>query len=282
MKLSSYLKKYGPRLAAVVIAAALIVGLASSAADGSAGLLSNAAGAIGAPVQRAATAMVGWLESLYGYLYEYDTLVAENVELRSAIAELQADSRDYDEVAAENERLRELLNLSEKHSDFVYESAKIVAWDAGNYSSAFTISKGTDSGIEAGDSVITEYGALVGQVSEVGDTWATVCTVVDVGMGVGVLVGSGSYAGVLTGEYSLMQSGLTRVAYLTSGSQIFDGDEVLTSGSGGAFPAGLLIGTVTAVMTEAGGQSTYGVVEPAADLDTLSQVFVIKDFDIAE
>ena len=57
---------------------------------------------------------------------------------------------------------------------------------------------------------------------------------------------------------------------------------MLTSGKGGAFPAGLFIGTVTSVMTEAGGQTTYGVVEPACDLGSLSQVFVIKDFEIVE
>ncbi|MBR5490005.1 MAG: rod shape-determining protein MreC, partial [Oscillospiraceae bacterium] len=51
---------------------------------------------------------------------------------------------------------------------------------------------------------------------------------------------------------------------------------------GGAFPAGLLIGTVTTVMTEAGGQNTYGVVEPACDVDGLSQVFIVTDYEIVE
>ena len=55
---------------------------------------------------------------------------------------------------------------------------------------------------------------------------------------------------------------------------------MLTSGKGGAFPAGLVVGTITDVRTEAGGQQTYGVIAPACDLGELLQVFVIKDFDV--
>ena len=60
------------------------------------------------------------------------------------------------------------------------------------------------------------------------------------------------------------------------------GDEVLTSGSGGAFPAGLVIGKLTAVQTEAGGQIEYGLVEPQCEFDSLVQVFVIKSFEVVE
>ena len=64
--------------------------------------------------------------------------------------------------------------------------------------------------------------------------------------------------------------------------EYFGEDDVLTSGSGGAFPAGLVIGTLTAVQTEAGGQIEYGIVEPQCDLDSLVQVFIIKDFEVVE
>ncbi len=53
-------------------------------------------------------------------------------------------------------------------------------------------------------------------------------------------------------------------------------------GSGGAFPSGLVIGTLTAVQTEAGGQIEYGIVEPQCDLDSLVQVFIIKSFEVVE
>ena len=282
MKLKQYVSKYGVRLAVLVVIAALIAVSVTSVRGGRAGLLKNADGALKVPVQKAATALLDWVEGIYGYLYEYDRLVEENNALRAENAELREANRDYSELKAENERLRALFEWSEKRTDLVLESAKIVAWDASNYTSAFTVSKGAKSGVALGDCVVTEYGALVGQVIELGDDWATVRTIIDVDMDVGALVGTDSYAGVITGEFSLMKRGLTRITYLASGAHIFQKDEVLTSGKGGSFPAGLLIGDISAVMTESGGQVTYGIVTPACDVSRLSQVFIIKEFESVE
>ena len=179
-------------------------------------------------------------------------------------------------------RLREALNLRQKHTDYVLESAKVVLWSDSNWASSFTISKGRTSGIELGDPVITEYGALVGQVTELGETWATVSTLIDVDMSVGAYVGSSGSAGMVVGEYALMQKKTAKLTFLADGAQIFVGDEVLTSGSGGAFPAGLVIGVISNVQTEAGGQIEYGIVVPQCELDSLVQVFIIKDFEVVE
>ena len=282
MKIKSYMKKHGIKVAIIVMFAAIFVLAGSASRDGKAGFIKDAQGALAAPSRNAAAAITDWMQGIYGYLYEYDMLVEDNNALRAELAEAQEMAREYEELKAENDRLYTLLELKEKRSDFVLESSKIVSWDTSNYTSAFTIGKGSDNGIELGDCVITEYGALVGQVCELGSNWATIRTIIDVEMDVGALVGSNGYAGVVTGEFTLMKQGLTRISYLASGANVFVDDEVLTSGSGGSFPAGLVIGTVTTVMTEAGGQSTYGVIEPACDVDGLSQVFVIKDFTIVE
>ncbi len=282
MKLKQYVSKYGVRLAICVVVVVLIALSVSNMLGGRAGLLKNADGALKSPVQKAATALLDWVEGIYGYLYEYDRLVEENNSLRAENAALRETSRNYSELEAENERLRTLFDWAQKHTDFVMESAKIVAWDTSNYTSAFTIGKGSRSGIALGDCVVTEYGALVGQVIELGSDWATIRTIIDVDMDVGALVGEDSYSGVITGEFSLMKQGLTRITYLSSGAHIFQNDEVLTSGKGGSFPPGLLIGDVSTVMTESGGQATYGIVTPACDVSRLSQVFIIKDFEIVE
>ena len=282
MKLKQYVSKYGVRLAICVVVVVLIALSVSNMLGGRAGLLKNADGALKSPVQKAATALLDWVEGIYGYLYEYDRLVEENNALRAENATLRETSRNYSELEAENERLRTLFDWAQKHTDFVMESAKIVAWDTSNYTSAFTIGKGSRSDIALGDCVVTEYGALVGQVIELGSDWATIRTIIDVDMDVGALVGEDSYSGVITGEFSLMKQGLTRITYLSSGAHIFQNDEVLTSGKGGSFPPGLLIGDVSTVMTESGGQATYGIVTPACDVSRLSQVFIIKDFQIVE
>lgn len=282
MKLKHYLSKYGVRLAAVVVILALIAVAVTSVRGGRAGIVQDSGASLRAPVQKAVASILDWVEGIYGYIYEYDRIVEENNALKAENASLREASRNYEELEAENARFRELLDFQEKHTDFDLEPARIIGWDSSSYTSSFTISKGSDAGLEVGDCVITEYGALVGQITELGSEWATVRTVIDVDMDLGALVGRDSYACVVTGEFSLMKQGKTRLTYLASGAQIFDGDEVLTSGKGGSFPAGLYVGTVSAVMSESGGQTTYGIIDPACDVTQLSQVFIIRDFEIVE
>ena len=266
----------------LVLVVALILGVSIHFLGGRAGLLSNAAGALRAPLQRSALAITDWLEGIYGYMYNYDQLQAENEELRAQLADAQEQVRLAADANEENQRLRELLNLAEKRSDFVFESARVIAWDSSNWTSRFTISKGESSGIELGDCVVTEYEALVGQVVELGDTWAVVRTIIDVDMGAGALVGTTGSAATVVGDFTLMQRERVKLAYLVDSSQVFTGDTVLTSGEGSTYPQGLVIGTIETLETEAGGQNIYGVVEPACDLDSLTQVFVIKDYEIVE
>lgn len=280
--MKEYLKKNGIRIGIIVLAVALIVGLGSAARSGKIGFVQNVTGIIKAPLQKVLSSTVNWFDTIYGYLYEYDSLVAENESLRSQLADAQQSARDGIEASEENARLRELLNLQGKHTDYEMESSKVVLWSSSNWASSFTISKGASSGIELNDPVITEYGALVGQVTELGETWATVSTLIDVDMSVGAYVGATGSSGMVVGEYALMKDKTAKLTFLADGAQIYEGDEVLTSGSGGAFPAGLVIGTVTSIMAEAGGQVEYGIVEPQCDLDSLVQVFIIKSFEVVE
>ena len=280
--MKEYLRKNGLRVGIIVAAAALIIGLGAATRDGRIGFVQNLSGILKSPIQKVLSSAVNWFDSMYGYLYEYDSLMAENESLRSQLADAQKSARDGIEASEENTRLRKLLELREKHTDYVMESCKVVLWSSSNWSSAFTISKGSASGIELGDPVITEYGAVVGQITELGTNWATVSTVIDVNMSVGAFVGATGNSGMVVGEYAFMRDKTAKLTYLADGAQIFVGDDVLTSGSGGAFPAGLMIGTLTAVQTEAGGQIEYGIVEPQANLDSLVQVFVIKDFTVVE
>ena len=281
--MKKYLKKNGILLLVLVVAAALVVGLASrQKANGKSGVLTGAANSLRIPIQGAVGSVVDWMQGIYGYIYQYDKLVAENDSLRQQLAEAQEQVRQSAEAAEENVRLRTLLGYLEKNTTFVTEGAMITSWDASNWVSAFTISKGTDNGIKKGDCVITESGMLVGQVAELGNNWATVRTVIDVNMDAGVLVGDTAVAAMLVGDYALMQESKCKLSYFTEDTTLFTGDSVVTSGKGGAFPSGIIVGTVTELRSEAGGQSYYAVVDPAVDLSLLSQVFIIKDFEVIE
>jgi len=266
----------------IVLAVVLLVGLSSMARGGKISTVQNVTGVILSPVQKVVGSAVNWFNSIYGHLYEYDSLLAENESLRAQLADAQQSARDGIEASEENERLRELLNLREKHSDYVFESAKVVLWSSSNWAHSFTISKGSGSGIELGDPVVTEYNAVVGQITELGENWATVSTIIDVDMSVGAFAGDSGTSGVVVGEYALMKNKTAKLTYLADGAQIFIGDEVLTSGSGGAFPQGLVLGKLIAVQTEAGGQIEYGILEPEVKFDSLVQVFVIKDYKVVE
>ena len=281
--MKKYLKQYGIRLAILVVAAALIIGLATrQKANGRSGVLLGVSNSLRIPIQGAVGSVVDWMQGIYGYVYQYDKLVAENETLRRELAEAQDQVRASAEATEENIRLRTLLGYLEKNTTFVTESAMITSWDASNWVSAFTISKGSNYGIELGDCVITESGMLVGQISQLGTNWATVRSIIDVNMDAGVLVGEGSIAAMLVGDYALMQENKCKLSYFTEDVTLFTGDSIVTSGRGGAFPAGINVGTVTELRSEAGGQSYYAVVDPAVDLSLLSQVFIIKDFEVIE
>ena len=282
--MKEYVKKYGLRIGLAVIAVALIVALATSLLGGRAGLLADLSGSVSSPLGQATSAAIEWVEGLYGYIYKYDQLVAENNSLRGQLAQAQQAAINASELEEENARLRQLVEFKDRHQDYVLEPAKITEWSSSNWESTFRISKGADNAanpIEVGDCVITEYGALVGQVIELGDTWCTVRTVVDSGIDVGALVGEAGAVGMCVGEFSLMQQDLLRLTYLSENAQLIEGEAVLTSGRG-SIPQGLVIGYINAVLSEGNGQTIYGVVEPACDLGSLTQVFVITDFAIQE
>ena len=280
--MKEYLRKNGIRIGIIVAAVAVMIGFGAAARGGEIGFLQNATGVLEAPIKKVLSSTVNWFDTIYGYLYKYDSLQAENESLRSQLADAQQSARDGIAASEENTRLRQLLNLREKHTDYEMESCKVVLWSSSNWSSSFTISKGRSSGIELNDPVVTEYGVVVGQVTELGETWATVSTLIDVDMSVGAYVGQSGSSGMSVGEFALMKKKEAKLTFLAEGAQIFVGDEVLTSGSGGAFPAGLVIGTITNVQTEAGGQVEYGIIKPECRFDTLVQVFVIKSYEVVE
>ena len=267
-------------VAALLLTAALSLG--SALFPNLTSPLSNAIGVIATPFQKATTAFTGWVESLYDYAFRYDELQNRVQELELQIAEMNKEDRQNEDAAAENERLRKLLKLAEKHEDFTYESARVTGASSTTWESTITLSKGSSSGIEKNDTVITETGYLVGVVADLGANWCTVITVLDPDLSMGALVYHSGDNAILNGDLTLMVDGKCRLSYLDSESKLIAGDEVLTSGKGGVYPAGLVAGYVSEIKTTASGAEKYAVVKPAVDLTNLVEVFVIKDFQITD
>ena len=160
--------------------------------------------------------------------------------------------------------------------------ADIISWGSSNWSSTFDLDKGSFSGVETGDCVITETGNLVGVVTETGLYSCSVRTLIDPRAAMGATVHSTGLTAVAEGDFSLLAGGELKLTYVFENSVLELGDTVLTSGAGGVYPAGLVIGKITGVASEEGGYGQYGIVTPSAELESLSQVFLILEYGEAE
>lgn len=280
--MKDFLRQNGILLLVIALLLTILIGTVSSLMGGQADPLSNLANTIVTPLRSGVSAAADWVEGVYTYVFHYGDLEQELSSLRSQVGELEAQVRQNEEASRENDQLRELLNLQARRRDFVFEDARVTARSNFNWESTLTLSKGASSGIEAGDCVVTEMGVLVGVVSKVGLNWSTVSTIINTDTQMGGIVNRTYSAGVLEGDFALMNQGQLKLNYLPEGAQLVSGDEVLTSGRGEVFPSGLVVGQVERVFTDPSGQTRYAVVEPAVDLDVLVKVFVIKDFEIIE
>lgn len=266
-------------VAAVLLSVALSLG---SAVFGGTDPVSNAVNAVATPFRTGVSAVLDWFGGVRDYVLHYDQLHEELDSLRARVAELEDEVRQNEEAAKENEKLRELLDLQQKRADFSFQSARVSERSTDNWSNTLTLSRGSDAGLEVGDCVITETGALVGVLREVGVNWSTVSTVINTTTQLGGIVNRTYSAGVLEGDFTLMGQGKLKLSYLSDSAQLVSGDEVLTSGKGGVYPSGLVVGTVDGVFTDPSGINRYAVVTPTAVLEDLTEVFIITDFDIVE
>ena len=231
------------------------------------------------PLRTGASALTDRAEKLYDYIFEYEKLAAENAALREELSQMRDDSRDAASIKRENDRLRELLQLKKEHEDYELVDAYIITWDSNEWSKSFTINRGTSSGIEAGMCAITESGEVVGVVTEAGSNYAKVKTVLDSSLDISALIATSGYSGMVRGGYATGFDGMLRMDYLPSGAVIRNNDQVVTAGST-VYPRNLILGYIVDAGINDNGIAKYAVLEPAADIDALEQVFILTDFNM--
>lgn len=277
--MKNFLKNHGIWIlfAAAVIAVALAI---LSFFSNNTSPLTNAANMLASPFRSAYTAAAIWFNDKQNYYRDNAALEEENAALRRKIAEMEALVRQAEADRAENVRFRDLLDLRDQRRDFTCEAAYITEHAVTNWTSSLTLNKGTDHGVAVNDCVIDETGALVGIISRAGTNWSTVLTIVDTDTSLGARVFRTKDLGIAQGDFSLMGDGLLRLDYLTADSQLLGGDLVETSGLGGFYPSGLVIGSVDEVQLDDSGAASYAILKPKVDFDSLEEVFIIKDFDI--
>ena len=279
--MKDFLKNHGIWIlfAGAVIAVALAV---LSVLSTTSSPLANAVNTVTSPFRTAVTAVTDWFNDKQNYYKDTTALEEENAALRRRIAEMEQEIRQARTDREENERLRELLDLREQRYDLTsdLEAATVTEHSVSNWASTLTVNKGTLHALEVNDCVIDETGALAGVISEVGANWATVLTIVDTDASFGAQVFRTGDLGLARGEFSLMEDGLMRLDYLSADSHLLGGDLVVTSGLGGYYPSGVVIGSVTEVRQDDSGAASYAIIRPAVDPDALTQVFIVKSFDI--
>ena len=215
-------------IVAVVLAVvvAVILGITSGATFGE-----NVVGTILSPIRTGIAAIDRQAERYYNYIFGYEALKAENAELQKRILEMEEDVRTAEQYQRENEQLKTLLGLSEEHEDYSFVSAYIISWDSSDYKSAFTIGKGTNSGLEEGMCAVTENGQVVGLITKVGVNWATITTIMDSSLEISASIASSGYTGVVQGTYLPDGSSILRMNYLLTDAIIKNDDQVVTTGS---------------------------------------------------
>ena len=264
--------------AAAVIAVALAL---MSLFSNTSSPLANLAHTIAHPFRAAYTGVADWFNDKQNYYQDNTALKEENAALKKQLAEMEAAIRQAEKDSAENERLKALLGLQSQRPDLTsdLQAAMITEHTVTNWTASLTIDKGTRHDLEVNDCVISETGALVGVISEVGTNWATILTLVDTDTSLGAQVFRTGDLGLAQGNFSLMGEDRLRMEFLPADCTLLGGDLVVTSGLGGYYPAGLVIGSVAEVQQDDSGATSYAILDPAVDFDELTEVFVIRSFD---
>ena len=230
-----------------------------------------------APFRGAATALTTTAEKYYGYMFRYEALAAENEVLEQRIAEMEDVAREADSIARENERLRQLTKLQQAHEDYKMVDAYIIGWSSSDWENTLTINRGTAAGIEQNMCAVTANGEVVGLVTEVGLNYAEVTTVLDSTLEISGTIASSGYNGMVSGGYVQGHETLLQMNYLPSAAIIRNKEQVVTSGST-VYPRGLIMGYILDAGFEETGIAKYALLDPAADINALEQVFIITEY----
>ena len=262
-------------IATVIIFIVMGVSFAAAGRD-SASASGNVVGTILEPGQKLLSHIGSGISGFFGFVTDMKNFQTENLELKEQVAELSEQVRALEASKEENERLRQLLELKTAEASRDTVGCEVIAKDPGNWFDSFTIDKGSDDGISVDDTVISGHG-LVGRVSEVGSGWAKVQSIIDSSSSVGALISRTQDFAIVDGELSLADSGRCKLNYVTKDTSLVLGDAVVTSGLGGVYPEGILIGTVSEIKSDSLGYSQYAVIDTAVDFERIREVLVIRN-----
>lgn len=264
----------------LICIAALLLGLMTYVAVtvGTETIPEQIIGTITYPFVRAANGIADGVGGFIDKLVNADTYKTENDRLNAKLAEMYRQTMDYESLRKENERLREMLELKEKHEDYMFsEPCDIIERNANDIYGGFTVSIGESSGLSENDPVITSVG-LIGRVTKTAANYARVTTILSPDVNVGVYTMRAKTTGVIENNIESASKGLCLMSDILKDADIKEGDVIFTSGKSGLFPADIMVGTVTEVYDDPNGLSKHALIEPAEDVRSVTMAFVVTDF----
>ena len=181
----------------------------------------------------------------------------------------------------EMQQLRGLLDMAEQYPDYETVGAHIIGKNSGNWYRSFLIDKGSRDGIRVNMNVCAG-GGLVGIVTAVSDSYATVSTIINDSQYVSAMSARTGSSCIVAGNLSLYADGLLGLQNIGMQSDIASGDMIVTSNISELYVPGLLIGYVGEIKTDANQLMRSGTVRPVVDFDDLSTVLVITTLKISE
>lgn len=218
------------------------------------------------PVQKNLQRIVTWIQEIGESYFFLMGVQEENKNLRRQINELRQEITRLQEIILKEERLRKLYALQPKSGIVV----QIIGRDPSSWFKSLLVDKGKSAGVEK-DMVAIGVGGVVGRVINVSTQTAKILLITDPNSAVDVLIQRSRAQGILEGnveDYCILK-------YVPKGEDIQVGDKVLTSGIGGIFPKGLMIGTVRRVDKKRAGIFQYVEVSPAVDFAKLEELLII-------
>jgi len=259
-------------LAAVIICFALIIFTINNRNPG---FLTNSLGVVVVPVQGTFTNISNWVGNTVSRVGSGGDLAAENSRLLLEIENMQLDIARLELLERNNIELAYLLEMSQRYPRFDTTGSYIISRDSNNWNSSFIIDKGTNHGIED-NMVVVAQGGLVGRVVLTGSNWSRVTPIIDDTSTVGAMTSRTGDFGFVRGDISLTRQGLVRIE-MNLGSDIIEGDDVITSTYGDIFPPGIRIGTITEILES--GPRTIAILEPEVDFTNLNAVLIIYNIN---
>ena len=230
------------------------------------------------PIRSGASRLADGAEQIYNYIFGYEALAAENASLKEQLSQMQDEARRADSVSRENSYLRSVIGLKENNPSWELVDAYVISRSSQEWSSTFTVSRGSNAGIQAGMCAITANGEVVGLVSEVGPNYAVIKSVMDSSLEISSTISSSGYNGMVQGGYASGLKGLLRMNYLPSSAVIRNNDQVVTSGSM-VYPRNLIVGYVVDAGFDDAGVAKYALLKPAVDVGSLELVFIVTQYD---